>query len=252
MMKETQLDPGRSLYKQIKEAIKDQITKGELKDGDRVPSERELCALFGVSRITVRQAINEAVQEGFLYTLQGKGTFIASNSELKINQGLVRVTSFSDTMQSRGLTAQTKILSYGIQQADFALSKILDIQITQEVLNMNLLGIANKQVMVFYESYFEAGLGKKMLERARDMAAEEAAFSSTDLYSHMDVSPAFVDQTFEAITADKDMAKLMDIHEGYPLFLISSIMYTRDDSPLEYRKSFYRADKYKFHIKRQV
>jgi GntR family transcriptional regulator len=44
----------------------------------------------------------------------------------------------------------------------------------------------------------------------------------------------------------------MDIHEGHPLFLISSIMYTRDDSPLEYRKSFYRADKYKFHIKRQV
>ncbi len=251
-MKETQLDPGRSLYKQIKEAIKDQIAKGELKDGDRVPSERELCTLFGVSRITVRQAINEAVLEGYLYTRQGKGTFIASNSELKINQGLVRVTSFSDTMQSRGITALTKILSYEIQQADFALSKILDIHITQEVLNMNLLGIANKQVMVFYESYFEAGLGKKMLERARDMATEEAAFSSTDLYSHMDVSPAFVDQTFEAITADKDMAKLMDIHEGYPLFLISSIMYTRDDSPLEYRKSFYRADKYKFHIKRQV
>jgi len=252
MMKETQLDPGRSLYKQIKEAIKDQIAKGELKDGDRVPSERELCTLFGVSRITVRQAINEAVLEGYLYTRQGKGTFIASNSELKINQGLVRVTSFSDTMQSRGLTAQTKILSHSIKQADFALSKILDLHITQEVLNINLLGIANKQVMVFYQSYFEAGLGKKMLKRAQDMAAEEAAFSSTDLYSHMDVSPAFVDQTFEAITADKDIAKLMDIHEGYPLFLISSIMYTRDDSPLEYRKSFYRADKYKFHIKRQV
>lgn len=251
-MKETQLDSGRSLYKQIKEAIKDQIAKGEMKDGDRVPSERELCAIFGVSRITVRQAINEAVQEGFLYTLQGKGTFIASNSELKINQGLVRVTSFSDTMKSRGLTAKTKILSHNIQQADFALSKILNIEITQEVLNMNLLGIANQQVMVLYESYFEAVLGKKIYERAQEMVAREAAFSSTDLYIHMNISPAFVDQTFEAITADKEMAKLMDIHEGHPLFLISSIMYTRDDSPLEYRKSFYRADKYKFHIKRQV
>ena len=202
-MKETQLDSGKSLYKQIKDAIKDQIMKGELKGGDKVPSERELCALFGVSRITVRQAINEAVQEGYLYTLQGKGTFIASSSELKINQGLVRVTSFGDTMLSRGMKAETKILNHDYQQADFALSKILDIDITREVLNLNLLGIANGQVMVLYESYFEAGMGKKIHEIALDMEKQGAAFSSMDLYSHIGIPPAFVDQTFEAITANK-------------------------------------------------
>lgn len=252
MQKEISLNTNKSLYMQIKDSIKEQIRKGDLKAGDRVPSERELCQMFGVSRITVRQAINEAVQEGLLYTIQGKGTFIVDTNGQKINQGLVKITSFSETMQNRGINAKTKLLSHSVQQADFGLSKILNIDITNEVLSLYTLGMGNEQIMVLYESYFELSLGKKILESALNMVEKEAPFSSTDLYTRTGIRPSHVDQTFEAVTADEEMAALMNIQRGHPLFLISSIIYDGDSNPLEYRKSFYRADKYKFHIQRKI
>lgn len=251
-MESMQLSSGICYYKQIKEKIKDQITTGELKDADRLPSERELCSIFGVSRITVRQAISDMVKEGLLYTIQGKGTYIAGNIEMKINQGLVKVNSFKDTMQSRNLAAQTKILNNCMQQPDIVLSKILDIDATQRVLNLSLMGMTNQQVIVLYESFFELSLGQRIYERALEKEAEGAAFSSTDLYTYINVKPSYVDQTFEAITANKEIASLMNIMEGQPIFLISSIIYNAEGSPLEYRRAFYRSDHYKFHIKRQI
>ena len=88
------------LYVQLKDLIADQIRQGSLKPGDRVGSEAELERAHGVSRITVRQAIGALVQEGELYRVPGKGTYVASPKVAP----LAGFTSFSENMTAQGLT----------------------------------------------------------------------------------------------------------------------------------------------------
>jgi len=77
-------ESGIPLYQQLKNILKGQILSGVLKPGDRIPPETELCAKYGVSRITVRQAIHSLVEEGFLYRKQGKGTFVTSPKQVRL------------------------------------------------------------------------------------------------------------------------------------------------------------------------
>ena len=93
------------LYEQIKNIIEQQIKNGELKEGEKIPSERELCEIYDVSRITVRQAIALAENEGLLYRSQGMGTFVAKP---KIKQELTRVNTFETSLAQHGFVASTE------------------------------------------------------------------------------------------------------------------------------------------------
>lgn len=247
--------PAKSLYIQIKDKIKEQIVTGKWKKGSKIPSERELCEAFGVSRITVRQAIAEAVNEGLLFTVQGKGTFVADTAidyqENKINQELAKITNFERTLSSKGLSGTTKIINYEITSVDLALSRVLDLDMTSQVLNLDLLGLANNEPYVLYRSSFSLEIGLKFLEKAKEKEQLKTGFSTIDLYRYFDdLRPHYVEQTFEALAADEHLAETLSIEVGKPLFLASSIIYSSDNKPIEYKNAYYRGDKYKFHIKR--
>src|SRR3569833_738583 len=100
------------LYYQLKERLTQQIMGGDFQPGTLMPSERELSDRYGISRMTVRQALGEMVKEGLLLREQGKGTFVA---EPKITQGLLRLTSFSEDMQSRGLKPDSHVRAVYVQ-----------------------------------------------------------------------------------------------------------------------------------------
>jgi GntR family transcriptional regulator len=251
-LQEKKFAPSKSLYIQIKDRIKEQILTGKYQKGDKIPSERELCQLFEVSRITVRQAINEAIKEGLLFTAQGKGTFVADCGDYKIDQGLSRITPFRDSISGAGLLAGTKLLSYELQPVDFMLHKILNIDLEKTVLNLNLLGTASNEPFVLYQSYYEADLGMKLYHNALDKVEKGMVFSTIDLYEDPELIPSYAEQTFEALIANESQAEILRIKTGTPLFLITSIIYTQKNLPVEYKKAFYRGDKYKFHIKRTL
>jgi GntR family transcriptional regulator len=252
-MNNVSFDSAKPMYMQIKDRIKEQILSGEFKKGEKIPSERELCQMFGVSRITARQAISEAINEGLLFTVQGKGTFVCKRNDYKIDQGLIRVTSFESTLTSKGLSAGTRILGHKIQPVDFALCRILNLRITDHVLNLNLLGTADGQPIVLYKSYFAVDLGMEVYKQALEKEKDGIAFSTIDLYKNYLISPPqYIEQTFEAITAGGSLADTLETGKNHPLFLVSSIVYDSDDKPIEYRKAYYRADKYKFHIRRDI
>lgn len=102
------------LYYQLKEILMELIDNEELKPGDAIPTERELCEVHGISRMTARKAIVDLSIEGFLYREQGKGTFVA---EPKIKQQLSQLQSFTEQMQEKGLSVSTIILSFVIKDA---------------------------------------------------------------------------------------------------------------------------------------
>ncbi|MBA1336789.1 MAG: hypothetical protein HPY66_3225 [Firmicutes bacterium] len=252
-MNNSKFDSTKPLYMQIKDRIREHIISGKLKEGEKIPSERELCQMFDVSRITARQAIAEAVNEGLLFTVQGKGTFVRKNDDYMIDQGLVRVTSFESTLASKGLAAGTKVLGHKIQPADFALCRILNLRVTDHVFNLDLLGTGDNHPVVLYKSYFEPELGMEVYKRAVEREAHGTAFSTIDLYrDYLPSPPRYIEQTFEAISASGSLADTLEIGKQQPLFLVSSIIYDSNSNPIEYRKTYYRADKYKFHIRRDI
>ena len=247
----------KTLYLKIFEDIKENIKKGNFKPGDQIPSERELCYKYNVSRITVRQALYEAMKEGLLYRIQGKGTFVESelntNGTTKIVQALMKITPFSETLRHKGLQGKTKVLFHKILPGSFEVNRTLHLEIEDPVMFISLLGIANDQPLVIYYSYFPLSVGNKLLQIALEKEKKEEPFSSYELYlEQKEYIPALVEQTFEADIAREKNAQILNVEKNTPLFVISSVVYDPDQKPLEYKKAYYRGDKYKFCITRQA
>jgi GntR family transcriptional regulator len=237
------------LYKQLSDLLRREIAEGKIGADQALPSERTLCQLYRISRITVRQALAELLTEGLLYKRQGKGTFIAKK---KVNQGLVRFVNFAKTVLELNMKPSTRILENHISPADVELAKVLDVPMTSELLKLSLLGYGDQEPLVLYESYFPLALGKRMAKEATKLEKKGVPFSTYDLYERAGpLVPKYVNQTFEAITADERLARLMQVKKGVAIFMITSIFHTSDKRPLEFRKAMYRGDRYKFHLTRE-
>ena len=102
-------------YYLIKQEIIDMINREEIDENGMVPSERELMAMFGVSRITVRKAITDLVNEGYLYTVQGKGTFVRTD---ELNRDLVSIMSCTEDIRRMGMVPSKKVICAEVIPAD--------------------------------------------------------------------------------------------------------------------------------------
>lgn len=237
------------LYEQIKNIIEQQIKNGELKEGEKIPSERELCEIYDVSRITVRQAIALAENEGLLYRSQGMGTFVAKP---KIKQELTHVNTFETSLAQHGFVASTKIRKVEIIPNSIYFNKLLEIPISDKIINLQLIGYGDEEPIVYYSSYFAFDLGQKMHQAAYDASQKNKPFSTLDLYTHQsDVTPTQIQQTYEATISDEAMSDILKVPQRSPIFSVTSIVYAKN-RPIEYREAHYRGDKYKFSITRQL
>jgi GntR family transcriptional regulator len=110
------------LYQQLKDSLLRKIISDEWRPGSRIPSESEICELYGVSRMTVRQAVNELARDGYLEKKQGKGTFVLKKT---IEQKLSKFYSFSEHLAIIGKTESSKLLSFSLIEADPSISSEL-------------------------------------------------------------------------------------------------------------------------------
>lgn len=235
-------------YQKIKEHLRSQIESGDLGEHQQIPSERELCQQFGLSRTTIRQALNDAEQEGLIYKVHGKGTFVSSR---KINQGLLTINSFEETVLSRGMKPKMSVLSVERLQPELEINAILKLDM-EDILKISLLGYGDEEPIAFYETYLAASIGKVVAEEAIRRSNEGLSYSTYQLYRDCcGIIPRVTNQTIEAVTADVKTAKLLNIRQGTPIFFSTSIVYTDDNHPVEYKKVRYRGDKYRFNVSRR-
>jgi len=238
------------LYLQLKELLSKQIKEGVLNPGDRIPSERTLCEQHNVSRITVRQALNELEKEQLVCRTHGKGTFVAHP---KVEQELMTITPFQNTLLSKGLTPKTKFLECVAMRNHYNIGKILNIPLSENIVQLTLLGLSDENPMVFYTSYFSKELGFKMQELAICACDQNQSFSTLDLYKQIpELILSTVSQVFEASIADASIAKILDIKKGTPIFIVESVIYANEEQPVEFKTAVYRGDKYKFSVVRKL
>ncbi len=228
------------VYYQIKTGIHNLIAEKSLKPGDKILTEEELCDIFNVSRMTIRQALNELVNSGELKREKGKGTFVTSN---KILFDISRLHSFSEDMKYRGLTVSNKILEKKIISSNIEVYKALHITEKDKVLKLKRLRIIDNEPIAIETSY---------ISMARCSGIENEDFLTDSLFRIFEekyrLKLYYSEQTLEPIIAAKKEVNLLNIKNRTPLIKMTGITFLVDKSPLEYVIGLYRGDRYKFRL----
>lgn len=227
------------LYQQLKAAIEDRILSGEWLPGTQVPSERELCEQYQISRITVRQALAALVMEGRLVRTQGRGTFVASP---RIEQQLTQLTGFTQDMQARGKRPSAQVLEAGRISALSNLARALKIKVGENVIMLKRLRLADGEPVAIETAY---------LLESRCQGILKEKLTTRSLYDILtkkyNLKPVRASQQMEAIACPASEAKLLGTRRGAPVLHIHRTTYDREGRPFELVESFYRGDRYTFY-----
>ncbi|MBZ5752621.1 GntR family transcriptional regulator [Metabacillus rhizolycopersici] len=229
------------IYYQLEEIIKDLIEKGELKPGDSLPAEREYAEKFEISRMTVRQAFTQLVNDGYLYRIQGKGTFVAERKP-KIEQALQGLTSFTEDMKARGMKPGSQLVQFEIIPATSLIANQLGIQEYGPVYEIKRIRLADDVPMALETNYISANFIKGLTEKI----VNQSLYSYIENQLNLRIDHA--SQVIESSVADELEAEYLNIQPGAPVMLIQRNTFLKDGTPVEFVKSTYRADRYKFMI----
>lgn len=226
-------------YYQLRELLRARIEAGEWKPGDLIPPERELCAVYNVSRITVRQALGDLVDEGVLIRQQGRGTFVAPP---KVQQKLLRLTGFSDEASARGQIPSSQVLRLTTELPRPAVQKALRVPKEQMVVVLERLRLINHEPMALENAWlYFPGYEQLLTEDLNNRSLYEL------LVFRYDIVPTRAEQYIEAARGRRREQELLGFKRGSSVLLAYRITYDQKDRPFEYVESVYRADRYAFY-----
>lgn len=230
-------------YYRVKEHLKELIAQWRERDGKPIPSERELIAMFGVSRITVRRAIDDLVQEGYLFKVQGKGTYVETDQE---NQNLINLTSCTSEIKALGMTPGRKVLHCTIVPCSVKQASDLKINSRDSLFFLDRVYFADDVAVNRTRSY---------LPYNRFPGIESVDFSHSSLYEVIEqryrVRISRAHRTIEAVSADSEIADSLSIDRGVPVLLFHCLTYGTSggvETPIEQFSCYYRSDRFKFFI----
>ncbi|SHF37592.1 GntR family transcriptional regulator [Caldanaerobius fijiensis DSM 17918] len=228
-----------ALYIQLRNILIDKIKSGQWKVNDKIPTERELCDMYNVSRATVRLALQELERDGYIYRKQGRGTFVAPP---KIEQNITHFYSFSEEMKKRGLVPSSKILGFEVIKSDKKLADILNLKEGDEVLSLKRLRLANGEPIMLETSYLPYNMCRDMTrEDVEKMSLYEA------LRTKCGIIPNSADETFEPVLTNSYEAEVLNYEAGKPALLLERITYSFG-TPIEYNKGIVRGDRCKYRV----
>lgn len=223
------------MYLQIAEDVRNRVSDGQFRPGQALPAERELMAQFSVSRVTVRRALKELVDESLLEPRQGSGYIVQALSHL--NQPLNRVTSFSEDCISRGLKPGSVLIGRTQGKSSAKESAHFEVPKGSEVMRVKRVRTGNGEPL--------------LVEHATLLAAKspEWPWPEGSLYQAMKIQglvPVRVQQQYVPVLADKSMANHLDVSKDSPLMLVIRGGYSRDNEPVEYSHCWFRPDRWTF------
>jgi len=229
-------EDGGPLYAQLRRRIESGIDAGTLGPDTALPPERDLAALTGLSRVTVRKAIADLAARGLVVQRQGSGSWIAPRSA-RVEQQLTRLTSFSEDMARRGLATETRWLERGLF----------------------LPGPEERAALGLADDAQVARLARLRLADGRPMAIERASLSpdvlpnplavQTSLYEVLGAcghAPVRAVQRITAVNIAADEAALLGLPPGAAGLSITRLSYLADGRVAEFTRSLYRGDAYDF------
>jgi GntR family transcriptional regulator, N-acetylglucosamine utilization regulator len=238
-MKQLQRHAASPLYIQLTELLRAQIANKTLAPHQQLPSERDLCNEFRVSRMTVRQALAQLEHEGLIYSRVGKGTFVG---EPKIDQQLKTLSGFTQEMRGRGSHPSSRVLEVGIHDAAREVAQVLQLSTGAPVILLSRLRLSDGAPLALETAHLPLRLCPRLLEH--DMSHES-------LYEILEREHGYrltrAEQTIEAALAGAREIPLLELTPPAPVLAMTRLTFTDQGVPIEFVNSIYRADRYKFH-----
>lgn len=225
------------LYKQLKDLIMKEIEEGKLKPNQKIPTEQEMSEYYQISRMTVRKAMAQLVDEGVLAKKQGKGTFV---QEPKITEDLSSPNSFTNLCKRNGKVPGGRTLKFVMEEATDRDVRELKLAPGEQVIHVERLRIADNMPVMLENLYFPGHLKNILVENLDDTSLYQILRDKYGLVSGNSV------MEFEISECTGYEASILGIKAGSPLLLVREIVYDQYDQPLHRTKSLLRGDKFKY------
>lgn len=237
-----------ALYHKIAEFIMEKIKTEEWKKGQLIPSEKEFCEQFQVSRPTVRAAIAYLANQGYLVTVKGKGTFVSKPKI--VEDTTVFLESFSKEMATKGISVQTEVLEQRMIAADEEVASKLKVPCGDEVIKIVRLRYVKNSFhegpIVYNISYFP----KKFSFLLKCNFEEE---SLTGALTRNHVERHHLEKNIDAVLLEGKIARILGVEEKSLGILISAVCQEADRKHvMEYTLSYYPSKRNKFVLKINV
>ncbi len=227
------------LYYQIIDLIEDKIRTEEWLRGSQIPTEKELCDFYGVSRITIRKAIEELTRSNRLIKIQGKGTFVA---EQPIKQTLGSIYSFSQEMEKQGKISSTRIISAEIVEADEKLSQRLNLNVGSKVIELKRLRLASEKPVMYERTYFDYNRYHRLLEYDLNKYGLYNV-----LQNQLKIKSTKAEERFRACELTTNEAKLLEC-EPYSYGLVVQRTLYQNDEVVCWSSLVSKGDSFEFNV----
>ncbi|NOY64770.1 MAG: GntR family transcriptional regulator [Nitrospirae bacterium] len=231
-------------YKQLKDIIYRKIKDGEFKPHEMMPSEAELCKQYNISRTTVRLALRKLIDDGLLYTIKGKGTFVA---EPKIDQIMIKIPDFYEDMAERGLKPDVRVLDIKIIEASQLISEKLMIPLNEKVFRIKRLFLADNKPYILEKKFI-------VCRDCRILSSCSGNFSynleNNEVFDVLagkcHICREYADVSIEATTIRPHESRYLNVPVGSVAFYVDMVAYKKDDTPCGWIASVMRGDLYRF------
>ena len=229
---------GVTAHAQIEDWLADAIAAGQLSPGDRLPTEQDLAAWLGVSRMTLRHALGELAQRGLVTRAVGRGggTFVA---EPKLEQDLTTLAGLSEQLRRHGKVAGARVLAAACIPASPAAAAALELPEGEPVFDVRRIRLADGRPIVIEHSQFPAKLFPDLLECRLDGSLYELLALTYGLRPH------HARESLEPVVAGVREAEALEIDEGAPLMLVERTAYANAGQPVEFARDLFRGDRTK-------
>lgn len=228
-----------AMHRQLAQQLREAIGAGKYRPGDRLPTEPELAARHGVSRITARQAVMQLVRDALVVRKQGKGSFVA---EPPVHHDLVDLRGIYDELVARGVNPTTELLDYGELAPPPNVAERLRSG-NRKVLHWQRLYLRRGEPFAVSWAYLSPAVPKM----PRELVAAHTTYHLFESFMHLKISHA--DLSVRARAATPELRKLLKLRAGTPLIALERVSYLANGTPAEFTLYCANAENYEFALK---
>lgn len=235
-------DSGTSLYHQLQSILRKMILTGEIDHGSPLPTEEVLAKKYSVSRITVRQALNELEKDKLVTRIQGRGTFISEDYQKlelpKLTGTVLDLVNIEATSKGKKIT--TKVFDFSVTKPGKMITDRLGIKAGSEVVRIERVRYKEKTPLYYLLNFVRLDIGQRI---------QPKTLVSKTLMQVMEYDLGIVikraSQTTESTTfRNSYIAQLLEAYEWDPCITLKRVVYDKNSNAIDYTEAIFRADVY--------
>ena len=227
------------LYYQLKELLEEKIVNGVYPVGSMLPSEQELEKQYSLSRVTVRQALNELVTQGLILRKRGSGTIV--QAEMMLDEQLGTIKSFTEEMRERNMTPGTPVFQYSTEPANKEVAQHLKIKTGEKVCKLERVRSGNNVPIVVFITF----LAKKYENILSKCGKTDSLYA---LLRDNGIAVIKASDRYTAGLASKEIASKLKISVGAPVLIRTRVSFNLQGTIVEYSKCYYNTSLYSCHV----